>query len=429
MFSRKEILSASRALIASLLLVGFFAQAEETNGDFSLVKDWLEPSGNIRLAYFERGFEFSSTRHLAVPAFWLQLKPKEFAGVRSFAEARLVIADATRSPRWNFDLREGYAETSLGALDLRIGRQILVWGRADKINPTDSFATRDLTLLTADDDEQRLGTALVQSVLNFGEYRLYAIWQPEWRRPGYPIPPLTAIELREQDPANSWQQIGIKLDRSGGSVDWSISYATVYDRFPDLAVLSSGSGGTIIGLNHNRIHVFGADAAATVGPVGLRAEAALTGTKDYSGSDPTVKNSNFYGVLGVEYSPIENLSVSAQYIYRHVFDFVAPNSIADPNAQLIATQVSLLANQMQQNQHGASARVSYKLLHETLEPEVAFVGYATGSGWLVRPKVAYALTDRVKLIGGAQFFGGPTQSFFGRLHDTSTVFAEGRFLF
>ncbi len=429
MFSRKEISSVSRLALASLLALSFPALADETKGTLSRVKDWLGASGNIRLAYFERAFDFSTVRHLAVPALWLQLRPAEFSGVRTFVESRLVVADATRRPDWNFDLREGYAETSLGALDLRVGRQVVVWGRADKINPTDSFTTRNLKLLTTDDEEQRLGVASVQSILNFDDFRLIALWQLEWRRPGYPIPPLVGLALEEQDPSNAWQQVGLKLDRSGGQGDWSVSYATVYDRFPDLSVLSSDANGVRLGLNHRRLHVVGADAATTVGAVGLRAEAAYTRTEDGAGSDPTIKNSNFSGVLGVEYSVIENLTINVQYLYRHIFDFVDPTTIADANALLLALQVSLLANQMQANQHGASVRVSYKLLHETLEPEIAFVGYATGGGWLIRPKVTYALTDQLKVLAGAQFFGGPAESFFGRLRDTSTFFVEGRLLF
>jgi hypothetical protein len=429
MCSLREILSVSKAAILSLTLIGSLALAEESKSPLLTAKDWLGPSGNFRLAYFERAFDFSTPRNLLVPALWLQLKPQEVGGIRTFAEARLVVADVTRSPDWNFDLREGYAETSLGIVDIRAGRQVIVWGRADKVNPTDSFATRNLRLLTSDDEEQRLGTAALQTTLNLGSYRLVTVWQPEWRRPAYPIPPLSGITLQEQDPPDSWQQIGLKLDRSGGAVDWSVSYATVYDRFPDLSVISAGASGVNIGLNHNRIHVFGADAATTIGPVGIRAEAAYTRTKDESGNDPTTKNSTLYAVLGAEYSLIENLNLNAQYLYRHVFNFVDPTTIADPNTQLLALQTSLLANQMQENQHGASVRLSYKLFHETLEPEVAFVGWFTGAGWLVRPKVTYAASDSIRLIGGAQFFGGPAQSFFGRLQDTSTFFVEARFLF
>lgn len=423
----RAISSASKTLVA-FSLAGAFALADES-GLLGPVGEALGPSGSARVAYFERGPDFKPARNLGVGSLWLQLKPKDVGPIRTFAEGRLVVGDFTANPDWRFDLREGYAETSVGPLDLRAGRMITVWGRADKVNPTDVFTTKDLTLLTTDDEEQRLGIAGLQASWTLGEFRLIGIWQGEWRRPRYPIPPLAGLSLQEIDPENAWQQGGLKLDRSGGQVDWSLSYSTTYDRFPDLSVLSAGPAGATIGLQHNRIHVFGGDLATTVGPLGLRAEAAYSRTKDTAGNDPGVKNALFSGVLGVEYSLIENLTVNAQYLYRHVFDFVAPSSIADPNATLLATQVALLSNQNEENQHGASVRVSYKLLHETLEPELAAVAWMTGAGWLVRPKVTYSLSDRVRLIGGAQFFGGPSQSFFGRLKDTSSGFAEIRFLF
>jgi hypothetical protein len=47
----------------------------------------------------------------------------------------------------------------------------------------------------------------------------------------------------------------------------------------------------------------------------------------------------------------------------------------------------------------------------------------------VRAKVIYALNDRLKGTVGADVFRGPRVSFFGRIRDASTVFAEMKFSF
>ena len=60
-------------------------------------------------------------------------------------------------------IREAYLDLSHGPLDLRIGKQIIAWGRADRINPTDNLTPRDYTLLVPDDDDQRLGTPAVKA--------------------------------------------------------------------------------------------------------------------------------------------------------------------------------------------------------------------------------------------------------------------------
>jgi hypothetical protein len=57
-----------------------------------------------------------------------------------FAEARIrygLQADGLQTTA--VDLREAYVNAYLGPLDLRIGQQIIVWGRADALNPTNNL--------------------------------------------------------------------------------------------------------------------------------------------------------------------------------------------------------------------------------------------------------------------------------------------------
>jgi hypothetical protein len=124
--------------------------------------------------------------------------------------------------------------------------------------------------------------------------------------------------------------------------------------------------------------------------------------------------------------------VNVQYLFRYVLD--------DPEAGLktggdeavasaVAAQQAILNSQTRQAQHGASFRVGYKWLHETLEAEVAAAGYAAPSGAALRPKVTYALTDHWKVIGGADVMRGETASLFGLMRQNSTVFSELRWSF
>ena len=54
-------------------------------------------------------------------------------------------------------------DVRLGRLDVRAGRQIIAWGRADGVNPTDNLSGQDLTLLVPDDVDRRLGTTAVRA--------------------------------------------------------------------------------------------------------------------------------------------------------------------------------------------------------------------------------------------------------------------------
>lgn len=50
------------------------------------------------------------------------------------------------------DLVEGWLRWTSGDFSLKAGHQIIVWGRADRLNPSDVLSSRDYTLLVANDD-------------------------------------------------------------------------------------------------------------------------------------------------------------------------------------------------------------------------------------------------------------------------------------
>jgi hypothetical protein len=123
------------------------------------------------------------------------------------------------------------------------------------------------------------------------------------------------------------------------------------------------------------------------------------------------------------------MNVNVQYLFRYTthINSVVP---ADPMfADLVARQQAVMSAQTQQAQHGASARLSYKWLHDTLEAEVAAAGFARPGGSVVRPKITYAVSDRMKLLFGGEFYRGEAASQFGMLRGNSGAFAEMRWSF
>jgi hypothetical protein len=409
-------------------LLGMLSHVEAQEETSSTWKDWAGLSGSLRLSSFERDRSFSSDRGYTVGSAWLQSRPAEVWGFRSYLDGRLQGQNLQRHHTTTGDLREAYFERSIEAFDFKVGRQIIVWGKADKINPTDVLTTRDFTLLTTDDEDQRTGAAAAQVSYNFQDYRLIAIWQPEWREPKVPLGSAPAgVTLSYGTPGEKESQGAIRFEKNGGTVDWSTSYARLIDRLPDLKVLSSGATGTTVELRFQTHEMFGADVSTVIGDYGLRGEVAYLKTKDSSGTDPLTKNSQIFGVFGVDRTFMEYLNVNVQYVYRKTIDFVDPGSISNANERLLAETVSSISNQLSSELHGGSLRISYKMFQETLEAEVAAVGW-TNNG-LLRPKVTYAFNDQFKGILGAEFYGGDPKSFFGRLKDISSGFAEIRYYF
>ncbi len=391
----------------------------------SQLNDLIGLSGSIRSAYFTRDKSFSDNTGYAVGSVWMTATPKEFLGIKTYVDARAQNQNLSRNSNTSFDLREAYAQSTFGDIDIRLGRQITVWGRADKINPTDTWSTRDFRLLTSNDEDQRLGVTSVQSTWNMGTYHLIGLWQPEWRFPGLPTPPLpTGMSIQNISPTDSRRQFGLKLDHSGQGVDWSVSYAHAIDRTPDLAVLSSGPHEMQLGFRYQMVDVIGADAAVPVGNYGFRGELAYTRTKDRDGSDPLTKNSNLFAVLGCERTFGDALNVNVQYLFRRTFGFQDLSSISDPNIRSLAQQVDILSNQLAPNMQGASLRINYKAWNDTLEVELAALTWFNKGDLAMRPKLSYAFSDRFKVILGGEIYRGPLDTFFGRLSKVSSEYVE-----
>ena len=324
------------------------------------------------------------------------------------------------------DVREAYGAASFGNWDLSAGRQLIVWGKADAVNPTDVVSVRNFTLLTPEDEDQKTGVGTVRATYNRDDLRLSALWLPEFRPNTLPFPPTPGVRFEERDPANSHQQYALRAERSSERIDWSASYFDGYDKTPDLRADSASASGVLVGLYHPRVRVLGADAATTIGRWGVRTEAAYTWTSDPAGTDPFTKNSFFYGVLGADRTFLDNLNVNVQALYRRIAHYEDPFAVGGP-LQALAVQQALISNQRDAEQVGATFRVSKKWWNDTLEAEVSAIAWFVHGDSLVRPRLKYAWTDRLKTTLGADFYRGPADSFFGNLRDLSTAFVEVRY--
>jgi hypothetical protein len=142
-----------------------------------------------------------------------------------------------------------------------------------------------------------------------------------------------------------------------------------------------------------------------------------------------IQNAGVFTVLGAERSLTDGLSISAQYLNKWVDQFSEISPGVDASTRALLVSQSINTQQQVRWNHGLSLRPALKLLNETLELELAWVSWLTTGGQLLRPKIIYALSDHFKAIAGAEVYSGPTESFFGRLRDVSSAFAEIRATF
>jgi hypothetical protein len=237
------------------------------------------------------------------------------------------------------------------------------------------------------------------------------------------------VWLGNKGPEHVQKQFGIKVDRSGGDIDWSLSYFNGLNKMPDLLVRAGGGTGIHVELAYKPIAVLGADFAVNLGEYGIRGEMAYTRTSDNAGKDYFRQNSNIYAVLGGDRTVLENVNANVQILYRHVIGYQDVDTEPYPGLLSPAKNQALITQQQARDQFGLSFRPGCKMLNDTLEMEVAAVYWFLKHDSYIRPKIVYAITDKWKAIAGGEIYTGPKDSFFGQWRDISSVFSELRFLF
>lgn len=387
----------------------------------------LDVSGSMRAGYFSSSRKLDDRTNLGAGSLWLKATPNLGGEASVFVQGWMRNDDSFRGDGYSGRLREGYLNFSAGNADFRIGKQIIAWGRTDRLNPTDNLTPRNFTLLVPEEDDQRMGALVAKATYRLGDVLLSGVWLPSMDPNVIPIAVSPGTYFTENVPHTD--SFALKIDRSGGALDWSASYFTGLDINPDFAIGAVTPTTTNLILEHNRIHVLGMDAATALGRYGLRAEAAYTWTSNAGANDFLVKKPFFYMVMGGDRTFFENLNVNVQYYLRHVSNYADPQTIANPLLRLVAIQGAVLCNQFDRFQHGVSLRISNKWFNETLEGEITGVGSFGRSNYFVRPKLVYAFSDNMKGSLGLDMYRGASNTFFGQLEKNSLVFAEMKYGF
>ncbi|MBN1622043.1 MAG: hypothetical protein JW871_05585 [Endomicrobiales bacterium] len=342
-----------------------------------------------------------------------------------------ILTDLRFRNAWEFEknisevrAREYYALFIKGRFDLYLGRQIIAWGRADAINPTDNITPKDMTVRSVDEDDKRIGNELLRVFYNFHPYRIELIWVPFYREANLPthivpLPQGVSIQGGEYpDKIMSNGACAIRFHIVRASFDCSVSYFDGYNPMPGISLASSVP--MVLAPKAYRVRVAGADFSTTAGSYGLRGEFAYK--KPYGDYDlePSIPNPEFQYVLGVD-REYGDFSIIVQYTARYVNEFSEINILSP--AYFVEEKNRQLSSQQDRSTHAVFARPSYKFLYETLVAELALMYNMTTQEYMLRPKAEYSFSDTLSFSLGAELYKGPDDTLFGLVDDIlSAVF-------
>ena len=422
--------------------VGVFAQdSEPYQLDEPLMlpeedeKGWLSAlnefgvTGSLRTGYWSSNRLSESDSDYVASSVWLKLDKRLRRDLTLYSEAYIYDEDTLGGGGTDGQMKEAYLHLRSGDWDYRLGRQIVAWGRADRLNPTDNLTPRDFTLLSPEIDEDRFGTEAIKISKVFGSYSsLTAIWIEHFEPNEIASTKVPGLQFIKDIPKNN-NQYALKFDQSGGEFDWSISYFNGVDLNSDLLLSGSRGSDLLVIESYNDVEIFGADVATIRGSNRYAAEISYTKTEDSTGDDPNIKNNSFYGVFALERDFGDNLSLTTQLVYRRVSSYQDPRQIVQQELRTVASLTALMNNQLDPDEYGLNFRLGKNWFNDTLELEISGATLLARHGSLIRPKLTYALSDQLKVMSGIEYFRGGPDTILGLQEANKLIFFESRYYY
>lgn len=332
--------------------------------------------------------------------------------------------DSLRTYESELDIGEAYLLGSLtNDLDLKIGRQIVVWGKSDSLRVTDvinPLDNRELGLV--DIEDLRLPVLMTRLDYYYEDWQLSLLAQHEHRDPKeaavnseyfptsvLPIPPGV------QFPDISSQSIQLdettfSFSANGRFEGWDLSlYA---GRFKD-------SRWSFINNQTDReyglFNMVGAATNVLMGSWLLKAELALLNGLAYN-TVPEEKD-RIDLLLGFEYKGITDTTISLEFVDRYLTDY-------DP-------VMKNLPDFVDEHELQTALRVLYNFNHDraTLGYLGQYLGNQFEKGGFHRVWLEYELTPSVNITGGIIDYLGGENPMFEAMKNNDKVFVEAKYFF
>jgi hypothetical protein len=328
------------------------------------------------------------------------------------------------------DLHEVWIEHAAGRWDLRIGRQIIIWGKADGVQITDIISPPDYTeSITRDLDEIRMPVNAVKFRLLGDHVDTELIWIPVFKPAVQPsgdnpwaikadVPENMRMSFKdtvEPDTSLENSEIALKVAAYLSGLDIAASVFYTWDDYPTYHRSTHSEGDTLFvdyAPRHHRLTVLGLEFSRPWSDFVFRGEAAYYLGKYHETKkidmDP-IQRDLLKWLGGVDWTPGNDWTVTAQLTGDGIIDH--DDRLADPSHALTAT-----------------LNISKQLLHQTLTVSNMVYWSIDEDEIFDRINAEYEWTDAVHLLVGADIFCGDDGQF-GVYEDNSQMWVKVKYSF
>ncbi|MCD6181728.1 MAG: hypothetical protein J7K89_05035 [Candidatus Cloacimonetes bacterium] len=321
-------------------------------------------------------------------------------------------------------LRQAYMDIYFDNFDLRIGKQQIIWGKADGVFITDIISPRDLSeFILPDFDEIRLGIDAIKFDYYLGNSTFETVWIPTFQStiipdknsiwaPAMPDFPMSVnYDYSNADVENklSESEIALKYSYLGSAIDFELMAAYMWDDNPAMHIYPQPDT-LIIKPEYHRLPLVGTSFSKAVGGAVVRGETAYYFDKRFSAEDFSVngikEKDYLHYLVGYDHNWF-GVNVSFQFIQEYIMDYEE-----DMRNDEFSNTMTFLA--------------SKTFINETLELSLFSYYGINDNDALLRPKLSYDFSDGFNVLLGTDIFIGEEGNF-GQYNDNDMVYMKVRY--
>lgn len=349
-----------------------------------------------------------------------------------YATGTLDSLEDDAPKRHIFDVPETYVDLFFDDVDLRLGKQVVKWGKADVFNPTDQINPDDFSTLL---DDEPIGVVAGKLNYYYEDWGLELVVVPTFTPSRFPprgtrfdllpqamVPPL--LEAKERPDTIHDVQYGVRVNTTVEGWDFSASWYDGVNHFPG-AVLS----GTVvfpfgplvpvpipaIQPVYNRFRLVGGDFATTFDRLGLHGEGAWYRTDGHRDDE------YLQYVIGIDYTLTD---VFRDHDIFAILEYAGEHVITQQRKGIGAGALQrAFANTFAMN-------VDYEVSEFLTLTLRGIYNFDRQDNFLLEPQVEYEVNDHLVVTAGFDIIhgtGGAT--LFELLSQNDQFYCKGRYTF
>lgn len=310
-------------------------------------------------------------------------------------------------------------------LDIKLGRQIVVWGRSDNLRVLDVLNPLDNRVPgLVDIEDLRLPVTMSRVDYYKGPWSLTGIAVHESRFDERPVFNLDLVSTLP--PGFTRSPVDISRANGGGDTEWAMALQGIFSgwdlsfhwaRFFDDAGYLSAIAPPVARLDHSRLNLWGASTNIAFGNWLFKTEGAYLSGLEFFNSATEKARSDV--MVGLEYSGINDMQFALEVANRHLHGYNSALG-AFPDFQ-------------QRDRVEMAFRYSGDFRHQTVHVTLVALGFGwrLEDGSVYRGSVEYDVMDAFSVTGGVLVFepGNGKQPLAAGLDRGDRVFFSAKYSF